>query len=330
MWEEILGNQQHKRFLQKYITTDSRPHGLLFVGVSGLGKRMLAYAFAESMLCFNNKGNDGCQSCKQFSVGAHPDFVEVKLLEDKKSLLIAQIRELVAGSAFAPVLGKNKIVLIDDADTMTSEASNAILKLLEEPPVGWTIILLATHEERLLPTILSRVVTLRFNPLSEEEVIEAFLQHVDDKEHAKLFAKLSEGSIGMAIKLYEDDALELRQHALTLLMSLPTKIPMNMAVAAVKYLEDRKRLERADVALWLKLTEFMLRDAMLLQNGNKTLYNYDLEFELTKVSANSSCFGLEQTLLAVEHANRELELNVGKKQILEDLILEMNDCLRRK
>ena len=98
------------------MTSDNHPHALLFVGGAGLGKRLLALEFAESLLCHNLKGHDGCQSCKQFRVGAHPDFVEIALLEDKKTILIEQVRELIAGSAYAPTLGKNKVILINDAD----------------------------------------------------------------------------------------------------------------------------------------------------------------------------------------------------------------------
>lgn len=330
MWEDILGNNQHKKFLQHYLQSDARPHALLFVGAEGLGKRLLAMAFAKSLLCFNSVGNDNCQSCKQFAVGAHPDFVEVKLEDDKKTLTIDQVRDLIAGSAFAPTLGKNKVVLINDIDLMRTEAANAILKLLEEPPASWTIILTATKEERLLPTILSRVVTLRFKPLAAEDVKQVFSEQIDDKEHADIYARLSDGSIGMAISLFEHDALDLRKHALKLLSSLPTRFPLNLAVALEGELDEIKRLERADIILWLRLLQLLLRDILVLKTADYELYNEDVHFELQKIAANVTEDGLQKSLAEVERANADLLGNVGVKQVLENLILNINTELERR
>lgn len=330
MWDNILGNAQHKKFLEHYLQSDSRPHALLFVGNEGLGKRMLAKAFAKSLLCFNSVGNDKCQSCKQFDIDAHPDFIEVGLLEDKKTILIDQVRELIAGSAFAPVLGKNKVVLIDGLDLMEKPAANAILKLLEEPPASWTIIMTATKEEKLLPTILSRVVTLRFKPLSKQEITKVFLEQIDDKEHADIYAGLSDGSIGMAVYLFEHDALDIRKQTLKLLMALPTKFPMNLAVAAVNELiGDEKSLSREKVVLWLRLLQLLLRDVLMLQTANCELYNCDLQFELNKLTANFSQRGIKKSLIDIEKANGDLSGNIGGRQVLETLIMKMNTNMER-
>lgn len=330
MWENILGNEQHKKFLEHYLTSDNHPHALLFVGAAGLGKRLLALEFAESLLCHNLKGHDGCQSCKQFQVGAHPDFVEISLLEDKKTILIEQVRELIAGSAYAPTLGKNKVILINDADLMRNEAANAILKILEEPPESWTIILTATKEELLLPTILSRVVTLRFKPISEEDIQKAFLEKIKDEEHATVYAKLADGSIGGAVALFEKDGLELRQNALELLMGLPTKFPMNLAALSQQEMEERTKKDKDIFLMWLRLLQLLLRDALMLKVGLSDIRNADLQFELNKVAANAGQTALDECLAAVERANTGLFSNLGVKRVMEELILDMNESLERR
>lgn len=330
MFEDILGNENIKIFLRNYLTSENHPHALLFVGNRGLGKRLMAMEFARALLCPNLKGDDGCQSCRQFQNGVHPDFVEIGLLEDKKFLSIEQMRELIAGSAYAPVMGKHKVILINDVDLLKLEGANAILKILEEPPESWTIILTATQEDRLLPTILSRVVTLRFAPLGSKEIENAFLRQIDDREHAPVYARISDGSIGMAINLYEKDALELRDGAMELLSNLPTRFPLNLACSTFFKLESGRKFEREEALLWLGLWQLLLRDALLLQFGREDLANIDLQFELQKFAANATRQGLEDCLLAVERANRDLLGSVSVKQVFEQLVMETNRCLERR
>lgn len=312
------------------MTSDNHPHALLFVGPAGLGKRMLAMEFAESLLCHNLQGHDACQSCRQFRVGAHPDFVEIGLLEEKKTILIEQVRELIAGSAYAPTLGKNKVILINDVDLMRTEAANAILKILEEPPESWTIILTATKEELLLPTILSRVVTLRFKPISEQEIQQAFLEKIKDEEQAEIYSRLADGSIGGAIELFEKDGLELRQQALEILMGLPTKLPMNLAALKEQEMDELARKDKNIFLLWLRLMQLLLRDALLLKVGLKDVVNKDLQFKLNKVAANAGQTGLEECLAAVERAHTGFFSNLGVKRVVEELILDMNESLERR
>lgn len=330
MWENILGNQQHKKFLERYLTSDNHPHALLFVGSSGLGKQLLAMEFAQSLLCHNLKGHDNCQSCKQFNAGAHPDFVKIGLLEDKKQILIDQIRELIAGGAFAPTLGKNKVILIDDADLMGIPAQNAILKLLEEPPLSWTIILVANQEEKLLPTILSRVVTLRFKPIAKEDIATAFLKEIKDEEHAEIYARLADGSIGAALNLFENDALDIRKELLDLLMLFPTRFPLNLAYVTSLDLYERYKKDRNGFFMWLTLLQNLLRDALMLKMGNKDLFNKDLQFELGRIAANTSQQGLENALMATERVSQDLAGNLGIKRAVEELLLDIDTSLKRR
>lgn len=354
MWDNILGNEQHKKFLEHYLQSDARPHALLFVGPAGLGKRRLALAFAKSLLCFKSPllrgegqgasfqtsglnggrqpdveelGQDDCQSCRQFSNGVHPDFVEVTLEEGKKSLTIEQVRDLIAGSAFAPTLSSNKVILLNDVDLLRVEAANALLKILEEPPESWTLVLTATHEERILPTILSRVVTLRFRPLTDDQVLQIFSGQVKDETQGAVYAKLAEGSIGTALEMAERNALELRQNALGLLQSLPTKVPLNLATAVIGGLDSVKQLEREPVLLWLRLLQQLLRDVLFLKLGIAGVYNEDLVFELKKVAACGSLQSWQRALAGVERAYGALNGNVGLKQILEQLVLDINKVL---
>ena len=163
MWDEVLGHQQNKEFLQKLLKPGSRPHALLFYGMGGIGKKMLALHFAKTFLCKSaaKKPCGICESCRLMDIEnnsfAHPDFYLLTAEEAGKDIKIEQVKE------FAPVLSEHKVCIIDDAGQMTAEAANSLLKLLEEPPPGWLFILITQQAERLLPTVLSRVVRLRFD-----------------------------------------------------------------------------------------------------------------------------------------------------------------------
>ena len=179
MWDNILGHKSQKEFLERYLLARERPHALLFVGAEGLGKKQLALAFAKALLCASHTGSDHCEACRLMNLEdgnlSHPDFLLVQREQDEKTgrykdISKEQIADLITKSAFAPVMSDTKVCIVEDIDRMSVVAANSFLKLLEEPPVGWVLVLLATDENKLLSTIMSRVVCLRFLPVPVENV----------------------------------------------------------------------------------------------------------------------------------------------------------------
>ena len=171
MWDDILGHEQNKEFLARLLQPGNRPHALLFYGPEGIGKKQLALRFAKTFLCQKPDEHPcgRCESCRLINLAehsfAHPDFILVEQEAPGKDLKIEQIKEMSRQTAFAPALSSHKVCVIDAADRMTVEAANSLLKLLEEPPPNWMFILVASRLERLLPTILSRVIQLRFDQI---------------------------------------------------------------------------------------------------------------------------------------------------------------------
>ncbi len=326
MWDSVLGHEQNKEFLRNFLEAQARPHALLFCGAEGLGKKKLALEFAKTFLCLNGKGNDGCEACRllNFADGniSHPDFIWVERLPDKSGLLIDQMRELNKQAAFAPVLSKNKICIIEDADTMNEAAANSFLKLLEEPPAGWLIILLASSEDKLLTTILSRVVKLRFNPLAVADVKTLLIERGLSSEEGEVLARISEGSVGAALNLHEQNALEYRQAALTFLEALPLALPLN-------YLAGRawvEKYERAEAILFVKLLPLLLRDMLFIKTGvTANLYNCDLQENLTALSGGWKPQGLKKALVAVSDAYKALSTSVGVRLVMENLAMKIDN-----
>ena len=326
MWDSVLGHEQNKEFLQNFLQREARPHALLFCGAEGLGKKKLALEFAKSFLCLNGKGDDGCEACRllNFADGnvSHPDFILVERLPEKRDLSIEQMRELAKQAAFAPVLSKNKICIVEDADKLTEAAANSFLKLLEEPPAGWLIILLASSEDKLLTTILSRVVKLRFNPLAVADVKKLLLERGVAESESEVLARISEGSVGTALNLNEQNALEYRQTALSFLEALPLEFPMN-------YVTDRAwvvKYERAEAMLFVKLLQLLLRDMLFIKTGvTVNLYNCDVQENLTALSGGWQPQGLKKALAATNDAYKALASSVGVKLVMENLAMKIDN-----
>ena len=326
MWDSVLGHEQNKEFLQNFLQREARPHALLFCGAEGLGKKKLALEFAKTFLCLNGKGDDGCEACRllNFADGnvSHPDFILVERLPEKRDLSIEQMRELAKQAAFAPVLSKNKICIVEDADRLTEAAANSFLKLLEEPPAGWLIILLASSEDKLLTTILSRVVKLRFNPLAVADVKKLLLERGVAAEASEVLARISEGSVGTALNLNEQNALEYRQTVLSFLEALPLEFPMN-------YVTDRTwvvKYERAEAMLFVKLLQLLLRDMLFIKTGvTVNLYNCDVQENLTALSGGWQPQGLKKALVATNDAYKALASSVGVKLVMENLAMKIDN-----
>ena len=326
MWDSVLGHEQNKEFLQNFLQREARPHALLFCGAEGLGKKKLALEFAKTFLCLNGKGDDGCEACRllNFADGnvSHPDFILVERLPEKRDLSIEQMRELAKQAAFAPVLSKNKICIVEDADRLTEAAANSFLKLLEEPPAGWLIILLASSEDKLLTTILSRVVKLRFNPLTVADVKKLLLERGVAEDASEVLARISEGSVGTALNLNEQNALEYRQTALSFLEALPLEFPMN-------YVTDRAwvvKYERAEAMLFVKLLQLLLRDMLFIKTGlTVNLYNCDVQENLTALSSGWQPQGLKKALAATNDAYKALASSVGVKLVMENLAMKIDN-----
>ena len=204
-----------KKLLRNIYKLNKVPNGLLFFGQEGVGKKTLAFEFAQSLLCLENSYPPcgKCTSCRymqdfsqkkeedlavystsksgktvfMYLQGEHPDFVMVK--PDKTEIKIDQIRGVSEFINLKPALSKRKVVMITEGEKMNTHAQNALLKPLEEPPLDTCFILVVNNINNILPTVKSRCFLVDVPPLTEEEIIK--ITGVRDKE----LLALSEGSI---------------------------------------------------------------------------------------------------------------------------------------
>lgn len=208
-FRDIVGHQRPIQWLQTAVTTQHLGHAYLFHGEPTIGKKLTAIALAQYLHCEALKDHptpdacNFCRSCHQITQATHPDFLIIQPDDEQKQnpkISISQIRDIEHLVIYRPLVGSHKICLIDQADTMTQEAANALLKTLEDPPDHCLFILVSSRPEHLLPTIRSRCILLRFSPLPSASLYE-FLKTRTKKEAAdlQLIAAFSEGRVGSAL-----------------------------------------------------------------------------------------------------------------------------------
>lgn len=185
MFENIIGNQVIKDILEKSINNNHITHSYLFVGIEGVGKKLIATEFAKEIL-----GKDTVNN---------PDFLFVE--PDGNNIKIEQIRRLQKEIQEKPIISNKKVYIINDADLMTKEAQNCLLKTLEEPPEFAVIILIGSNENSFLPTIKSRCMILHFKELNDLQIKEYFKNECNEQNISQSLIDIAGGSIGRALKL---------------------------------------------------------------------------------------------------------------------------------
>ncbi len=209
IWDTLVGQAPVVTALQAAVSGRGMTHSWLFTGPPGSGRSNAALAFAAALQCPNG-GCGECQDCHLSLVGSHPDVTVVRT--DKLSIGVDEVRDLVRRAALAPVGAARQVLVIEDADRLTEQAANALLKAIEEPTDHTVWLLCAPTVEDILPTIRSRC---RFVGLTTPTTadVTAYLMRVDGVPEAlaSYAARASQGHIGRARALARDEATRNRR-----------------------------------------------------------------------------------------------------------------------
>lgn len=322
-FQEIWGNEALTAQLKRAAAGGKVSHAYLFLGGAGAGKRLTANTFAKALQC-ESAGNapcGSCKSCQAFDSGNHPDVIYVR--GEKKNLLVDDIREQILETVdLKPYHYEKKIYIIEKADTMNVQAQNALLKTLEEPPAYAVFLLLAERAEAFLPTILSRVVTMKLRPLSEETVAAYLMQKVSlSAEESHVVAAYAQGRIGQALELMEDEAFrQMRQDILEKLKALPTTAEGEVLLWAKELEVYKNDLRFLDIMeLWyrdLLAAKSLREERFLIQKDQK-----DAIFRGAKEPAER----LAKKAAAIRKARRRLAMNVNFRLTLEVMLMDLKE-----
>ena len=202
-FKDVVGHKNIIKYISSAVQADAVSHAYILNGERGSGKRLLANLFAMSLQC-QNRAEDGeacgkCQSCKQAQSGNQPDIIKVTH-EKPNTISVDDIRTQVNNDiVIKPYSSKYKIYIIPEADLMSAQAQNALLKTIEEPPEYAVIMLLTSNIDSLLPTIRSRCVRLDLKVVDDSLVKEYLMEHLQVPDYqAEIDASYAQGSIGKA------------------------------------------------------------------------------------------------------------------------------------
>ena len=331
MWN-VIGQNTALDYLKKSFGAKRLSHAYLFVGPPQVGKMTLALNLSQAVNCTSEKHEKPCSSCSQCCrtlEGNHTDVEIIKAYEASKngttrhSIGIDQIRELQHKLNLKPFEGAFRVTIFEDSERMTEEASNALLKTLEEPPSQSLLILLASQETQLLPTIRSRCIRIKLNPMPVNEIIDHIVANHSIKEDtAHLIGRLSKGCLGWAIEasrnphILADRAIQMDRMLDLMDSDLEHRFRESDDLVTTLYNDRREAMQilREWLGIW--------RDLMLIQNNSVNLItNIDYMTTLKSRSIKYSSDQIINTINTMQISIDSLANNVNPRLAIETIML---------
>lgn len=325
-WTDIIGHKDGVAMLRHMESSRCMPHAVLFTGPAGIGKSVVAKVLATSLLCSASEGRPCgvCHSCQQVSYGTHPDFVAI--FPDGANIKIEQIRNLQQEASLAPYVSQRRVCIIDGVELMTAQAANSLLRVLEEPTGEIVFILITANQQMLLSTIVSRCMSISFQPLAHALLIQELVDRGFLVEQAEVAARLSGGRIGIALAMLEPDGFALRNQAMEIVDDL-LEGSMNKVWHRATLLE---KMERSDILQIIRYFTYILRDTLLLVTGQgrQLLFNIDIENRLSEQANRWNEGQLVKAIGVVETARQAFSANANARLTSEALLIKMYDLAR--
>ncbi len=325
-FKDVVGHKDILKYISSAVENNRVSHAYILNGERGSGKKMLANLFAMTLLCEtgDNEPCGKCHSCKQAESDNHPDIIRVTH-EKPNSISVDDIRTQVNNTVdIKPYQGPYKVYIIPQADMMTPQAQNAILKTIEEPPSYAVFLLLTENAETLLPTINSRCVMLKLRNIKDTLIKKYLMENLEIPDYkADMCTAFAQGNMGRAIMLANSDHFnEIREEAVQLLKHI-SEMELNEIVAAVKNISVYK-LEITD---YLDIIMIWYRDVLLYKATkeiDKVVFKDQLQ-SIKEQARKSSYEGIELILESLEKAKARLKANVNFDLVMELLFLTIKE-----
>ncbi len=325
-FKDVVGHKDILKYISSAVENNRVSHAYILNGERGSGKKMLANLFAMTLLCESGESEPcgKCHSCKQAESGNHPDIIRVTH-EKPNSISVDDIRTQVNNTVdIKPYQGPYKVYIIPQADLMTPQAQNAILKTIEEPPSYAVFLLLTENAETLLPTINSRCVMLKLRNIKDTLIKKYLMENLEIPDYkADMCTAFAQGNMGRAIMLANSEHFnEIREEAVQLLKHIHD-MELNEIVLAVKNISVYK-LEVTD---YLDIIMIWYRDVLLYKATkeiDKVVFKDQLQY-IKEQARKSSYEGIELILESLEKAKARLKANVNFDLVMELLFLTIKE-----
>ena len=327
-FQEIVGQERALTVLSRALGGDRTAHAYLFEGPPGVGKRSAAGGLGMALDCETSPGNacGTCEPCRRIAAGIHPDVVT--FAAEGAQILMEQAQQIVALGQQRPHEARARVIIIDGAERMNANASNCLLKTLEEPLRGTILVLVTAAPERLLPTIRSRTQRVRFHRIPERGLLELGARRGLDPARAAIAAVLADGSaerfLALATPVETEGAED--ESPLRIATNLRSAIkgrgiaPLLDVAAAFGDKESKAQLPDA-----LALLGRAYRDALVTAAGAPELAllgRNDGDQDLV-VAGTLSLHQLGRALDAIGEAEEALAGNVNATMALERMLLAL-------
>lgn len=325
-FKDVVGHKNIIDYIQNAVKEDKVSHAYILNGERGSGKKMLANLFARTLQC-ESHGIDPCgtcHSCMQMESGSHPDVIYVHH-EKPNSISVDDIRTQVNNDVMIkPYQGPYKIYIIGEADLMTPQAQNALLKTIEEPPEYAVFFLLAENAQLLLPTITSRCVMLKLRNIKDTLIRKYLMEQMGVPDYkADICTAFAQGNVGRAIMLANSEHFnELREEALQLLKYMPD-MEMDEIIKAIK----RISVYKLEINDYLDIILIWYRDILMYKatkEVDKVVFKDQISF-IKEAARKSSYEGIETVIEALDKAKARLRANVNFDLVMELLLLTIKE-----
>ena len=343
-FESIIDQDRPIRILTTFLQKGTVPHALLFTGIEGVGKQNTAVAFAMACNCtgdnFETKSElrdsrvagghsttnrprrvnpcGNCKSCRKIESENHPDIIRVK--PSGVFIKIDQIRTLCRTLAMKPYEAGMRVVIISDAQAMNPAAGNALLKVLEEPPPGTILILVANHTSDLLSTVVSRCRHIRFNPIPRTKMESVLVRrHGLDPENAKIIAAMADGSFSRALHMYRTNWISRRNWLVSELDSLSSGSLSRLLAFGEQLAKNKDALPDA-----LEVMKSWLRDLVISKLYPEKIIHQDLTENVHRASQKMSITSLLSKLETIQSTQNAIQAGTNLRLAMETMVLKLS------
>ena len=331
---DVIGQEGPKKKIRTALAQQAIGHAYLFSGDDGIGKRLMALRFAQALSCETPPSSSQpdscghCRACEQIGSGIHPDLLVIEPEQDKANpqIKIDRVREIERHVIYRPLLSARKICIIDDADRLTANAANAFLKTLEDPPEHSLFILVTSQPLRLLATVRSRCLTLRFSPATPEQFQGALaLKQAAALEDARFLSQVCGNRIGVALRT---DLSELRSRH-DRFFDLCRSGTLAHPTAVLQQAEELSKAQPLpDVIDWLS---HGLRDVLLMTLGtrqNLLLHQSQIPL-LEQIAAPLTPADIVELMDVLQTLEQALTQNLNLQLCLENFLFRFHETLHR-